>query len=105
MAYIVPHDLNVMLDAETPWDASFDILVSFEILRLLIEVFFAQDKTMEEWFLDSDGWKQLDNIIDLLKPLEEITKFMSKYPSLSIVIPAYVGCMEEVDLVFKKCLC
>jgi hypothetical protein len=43
-------------------------------------------------------------IVLLLKPLDEITNYLSKsrFPSISTVIPSFVGCIEDKVCSFFK---
>ena len=96
LAKIVPSDLQVILDVDTRWNSTFAMLERAKRLRVPLTTFAASDKT-QNFELGAEDWKRLDNIISLLKPLDDMTNFLSKsnFPSLSTVIPSYVGCMEE----------
>ena len=76
MANIVPANLNVILDVETRWNATHNMLTRFKtLIGFRLKCF--QPKINNTWMnigQNLKGWEQLDK----LKPLKEIRKFMSK---------------------------
>ena len=61
----------------------------------------ASEKTSE---LGNEDWAQLDSLLLLLQPLNDITKHLStsKFPSISTVIPAYVAFIKQTQVVVKS---
>ena len=61
----------------------------------------ASEKTSE---LGNEDWAQLDSLLLLLQPLNDITKHLStsKFASISTVIPAYVALIKQTQKVVKS---
>ena len=90
----------VILDVDTRWNSTYAMLKRLKRLRPAIEMFIANEKGA----LEDDDWNILENILKLLKPLDDITNYLSKskFPSLSTVIPAYEACMDEIAKVASQ---
>jgi hypothetical protein len=98
-AKIEPPNLTVIQDVATRWNATYHMLSRSQKLRVPIDMFIASDSTLKNCSLLSEEWKFLDHILSVLKPLDDVTNFLSssKYPSLSAVIPCYSGCIEQIQ--------
>jgi hypothetical protein len=83
----------------THWNATYAMLSRSQKLKVPIEMFIASDSAIKNCSLSGEEWDFLDHILSLLKPLDDVTNFLSssKYPSISAVIPCYSGCIEQIQ--------
>lgn len=93
-------DLVVILDVDTRWNSTYAMLKRLKRLRPAIVLFIANEKGA----LEDDDWNILEDLLKLLKPLDDITNYLSKskFPSLSTVIPADEACLEEITKVASQ---
>lgn len=98
-AQIVPNNLTVVLDVPTRWNSTYSMLKRAERLRQPIDMFLNSNPLFKEHLLSADEWSLLKELLAVLKPLDDITNYLSKskFPTLSTVIPAYSGCIEEIQ--------
>jgi hypothetical protein len=73
------------------------MLARVKRLKVPLTTFLASETT-HSFIIEDKDWAQLDYIILLLKPLDDMTNYLSKsrFPSISTVIPSYVACIEEI---------
>ena len=83
-AKIVPSDLQVILDVDTRWNSTFAMLERAKRLRVPLTTFAASDKT-QNFELGAEDWKRLDDIISLLKPLDDMPNFFPNRISRRLV--------------------
>ena len=64
-------------------------------------VIINSDSSFQKYRLTSDEWAFLEHVLNILQPIYDVTNFLSnsKYPSISLVIPAYSGCLEQIQSV------
>jgi hypothetical protein len=108
-----------ILDVKTRWNSTADMV--HRALRLKVGLNCTMESMFDETarkrrkgkgvsILDSEEesfvqitdqhWKNFTDILDLLEPLKEATNIMSgdTYPSLNMVVPAYVAIMNHLEL-------
>ncbi len=100
-AKIEPEDLTVVQDVPTRWNSTFSMLDRAKRLQLPIDMFIKGEQTLKDCALTTEEWTFLDNILSILRPLDDVTNLLSasKYPKVSMVIPAYSGCLEQIQAV------
>ena len=98
---IIASDLTVILDVSTRWNSTFHMLLRAKRLRVPIDMFINSDSSFQKYRLTSDEWAFLEHVLNILQPIDDVTNFLSKskYPSISLVIPAYSGCLEQIQSV------
>ena len=71
------------------------MLQRFEDLRPAVEMFISSDPK-----LHTEEWLCLTDVVSLLKPLYQatVTLSKSKYTSLSLTVPIYVGLIKVIDV-------
>ena len=101
LSNIQPKTLSVVLNVDTRWNSTFAMLGRAKTLRVPLTTFMASEKTSE---LGNEDWAQLDSLLLLLQPLNDITKHLStsKFPSISTVMPAYVALIKQTQVVVKS---
>ena len=92
-------NLTVIQDIVTHWNATYAMLSRSQKLKVPIEMFIASDSALKNCSLSGEESDFLDHILSILKPLDDVTNFLSssKYPSISAVIPCYSGCIEQIQ--------
>ena len=92
-------NFTVIKDVVTRWNATYAMLSRSKKLEVPIKIFIASDQTLKHCSLSDKKWDFLDHILSVLKPLDDVTKFLSssKYPSISAVIPCYSGFIEQIQ--------
>ena len=97
---IIPFDLTVIL-VSTRWNSTFHMLIRAKRLMVPIDMFIDSDSSFQKYCLTSDEWAFLEHVLNILQPIDDVTNFLSKskYPSISLVIPAYSGCLEQIQSV------
>ena len=92
---IRPKILGLILDVKTRWNTSYSMLQRFEDLRPAVEMFISSDPK-----LHTEEWLCLTDVVSLLKPLYQATVALSKskYTSLSLTVPIYVGLIKVIDV-------
>ena len=68
------------------------------MLKGPIEMFITNEKSVTDCSFTPEDWELISEVTILLKPLEQLTKYLSKshYVSISMVLPAYAACIEEI---------
>jgi len=92
---------SLILDVKTRWNSTFLMLKRAQDLRHSIEVYLlGNEKLRTECTINPAEWLALSEVIQLLQPMEEATRYMSKskYPSVSSTLPIY---SELIKVIFK----
>ena len=97
---IRPKILGLILDVKTRWNTSYSMLQRFEDLRPAVEMFISSDPKLHQHRLSEEEWLCLTDVVSLLKPLYQATVALSKskYTSLSLTVPIYVGLIKVIDV-------
>ncbi len=96
-----PRTLGLLLDVKTRWNSTYIMLKRILDLRPAVEMFIASDANLKDHKLSDREWLLLKEIMGLFKPLFRATIGLSqsKYTSLSLTLPIYMG-LVKVQAVF-----
>jgi hypothetical protein len=97
---IRPKILGLILDVKTRWNTSYSMLQRFEDLRPAVEMFISSDPKLHQHRLSEEEWLCLTDVVSLLKPIYQakVALSKSKYTSLSLTVPIYVGLIKVIDV-------
>lgn len=90
---------EIIQDVPTRWNSSFYMLERINSLIDILNTVIPRLKKCSITMLNAEEIEALPELISLLKPFEEATKFLSgsSYPSISLIIPTVKGIYLELE--------
>jgi len=94
----------LLLDVKTRWNSVLNMLQRAYCLKKAFDMYVPTDSKTASCGLTSNDWDKVSQVIKILKPLEDATKFLSgsKYPTISATLPVYLGLMRQIEVVSKR---
>ena len=93
--------LNLLLDVKTRWNSTYLMLKRALDLQKAVEMYLLRnEKIKADCTLSSVEWMALSEVVTLLEPMEEATRYLSKskYPTISIALSIYAGLIEVINV-------
>jgi hypothetical protein len=97
----VPRKVGLVHEVSTRWSSTHASLLRFVELRVVLEYQFNCNPVLEPFKLDHDEWILLENLVQFLSPLAEVTKRLEghEYPTFSLVMPDYQWLVDRLERV------
>lgn len=94
----------LILDVPTRWNSTLHMLERAHCLQLAYNMYVDHETALHDCKIDINDWLIIEDLIKLLKPLEEATVYLSgsKYPSISSLIPTYKYIEGEMDAIINS---
>ena len=93
--------LNLLLDVKTRWNSTYLMLKRALDLQKAVEMYLLRNEKIKAYCtLSSVEWMALSEVVTLLEPMEEATRYLSKskYPTISIALSIYAGLIEVINV-------
>lgn len=94
---------TLIQDVETRWNSTFYMLERIHLILDAINIVVPRIRNFPVSLLTPDEIEALPEIISLLRPFEEATRYLStsSYPSISLIIPTVKGLLEGLNDLMK----
>ena len=84
--------LRPVQDVSTRWNSTYNMIARLLKIKSSISVFCSETEGMQDKTLTANMWNLLENVKNLLEPIEVLTRDLSAHDAcLSCVIPAVLG--------------